>query len=144
MEETLTKILTPKRQIDIILEAKKAKSRGRPYVITFIGVNGVGKSTTLSKVAYMLKQNGFSLMLAACDNFRAGAVEQLKTHGRCLEIPTYDRGYKDKPANIAYAAIKEVPHFAFQSQEFIGQGSSNQCGPDRHGWKNAKQRTSHE
>ena len=56
----------------------------------------------------MLKQNGFSLMLAACDNFRAGAVEQLKTHGRCLEVPVYDRGYKDKPANIAFSAIKEV------------------------------------
>ena len=39
-------------------------------------------------------------MLAACDNFRAGAVEQIKTHGRCLGIPVFDRGYKDDPAEI--------------------------------------------
>ena len=58
-----------------MLEVKKAKAQGRPYVITFIGVNGVGKSTTLSKVAYLLKNQGHSILLAACDNFRAGAVE---------------------------------------------------------------------
>jgi signal recognition particle receptor subunit alpha len=55
MQETITKILTPKKQIDLLLEAKKAKNRGKTYIITFIGVNGVGKSTTLSKVAHLLK-----------------------------------------------------------------------------------------
>jgi len=44
-------------------------------VIVFIGVNGVGKSTTLAKVAYLFKSQGFSVLIAACDNFRAGAVE---------------------------------------------------------------------
>jgi signal recognition particle receptor subunit alpha len=44
-------------------------------VMVFIGVNGVGKSTNLAKTAYLLKTQGFSVMLAACDNFRAGAVE---------------------------------------------------------------------
>ena len=56
-------------------------------------MNGVGKSTNLAKVAYLLKKEGFSIMLAACDNFRSGAVEQLKTHGRCLEVPVFDRGF---------------------------------------------------
>jgi signal recognition particle receptor subunit alpha len=41
----------------------------------------------------MFKNNGFSAMLVACDNFRAGAVEQIKTHGKCLDIPVFDRGY---------------------------------------------------
>jgi len=41
-------------------------------------------------------------MLAACDNFRAGAVEQLKTHGRCLDVPVFDKGYKEDAADIAY------------------------------------------
>ena len=50
----------------------------------FIGVNGVGKSTNLAKVAYMFKRQGFKIMLAACDNFRAGAVEQLKVHANAL------------------------------------------------------------
>ncbi len=86
----------------------RKKEKGRPYVLVFIGVNGVGKSTNLAKVAYLLKSQGFSIMLAACDNFRSGAVEQLKTHGRCLEVPVYDKGYKDDPANIAREAIEEV------------------------------------
>ncbi len=47
-------------------------------------------------------------MLAACDNFRAGAVEQIKTHGRCLDIPVFDRGYKEQPADIAFQAIREA------------------------------------
>jgi signal recognition particle receptor subunit alpha len=76
--------------------------------MVFIGVNGVGKSTNLAKVAYLFKNQGFNVMLAACDNFRAGAVEQIKTHGRCLDIPVYDRGYKEDPAEIAQKAIREV------------------------------------
>ena len=90
----MVKILTPAKEINIIAEVAKAKQTHRPYVIVFIGVNGVGKSTNLAKVAYMLKSAGFSVMLAACDNFRAGAVEQLKTHGKNIEIEVFDRGYK--------------------------------------------------
>jgi signal recognition particle receptor subunit alpha len=106
--DSLSKILTPKRNIDLIAEAMRAKEQGKPYVLVFIGVNGVGKSTNLAKVAYLLKNQGFSVMLAACDNFRAGAVEQLKTHGNCLKVPVFDRGYKDDPANIAHDAIREA------------------------------------
>lgn len=108
LEDSLREILTPKNHVDIIAEALKAKEEGRPYVVVFIGVNGVGKSTNLAKVAYLLKTADFSVMLAACDNFRAGAVEQLKTHGTCLEIPVFDRGYKDDPANIAREALLEA------------------------------------
>lgn len=108
MKDALVKILTPNRHIDIIAEALRSKERSKPYVIVFVGVNGVGKSTTLSKVAYLYKNQGFSVMIAACDNFRAGAVEQLKTHGKCLDIPVFDRGYKDEPPEIAYQAIREA------------------------------------
>ncbi|CAD8178512.1 unnamed protein product [Paramecium pentaurelia] len=108
MKSTLTRILTPNRHIDIIAEALRSKEKQKPYVIVIIGVNGVGKSTTLAKLGYLFKSQGFSLMIAACDNFRAGAVEQLKTHGQCLGIPVYDRGYKDDPPEIAYQAIREA------------------------------------
>jgi signal recognition particle receptor subunit alpha len=77
MKEALKKILTPKRKIDLIVEATKQREKLRPYVIVFVGVNGVGKSTNLAKVAYKLKNAKLSVMLAACDNFRAGAVEQI-------------------------------------------------------------------
>lgn len=108
LSESLRKLLTPKRKIDLLSMAMKKKEEGRPFVIIFVGVNGVGKSTTLSKVAYLFKNNGFSVLLAACDNFRSGAVEQLKTHGKCLEVPVFERGYEGNPATLARDAIIEA------------------------------------
>jgi signal recognition particle receptor subunit alpha len=109
LEDALKNILTPKKKIDLVIEINKEKEKLKPYVIVFIGVNGVGKSTNLAKVAYKLKNAKLSVMLAACDNFRAGAIEQIQTHGRNLDIPVFDRGYKEEPSNIAFEAIRDVP-----------------------------------
>jgi signal recognition particle receptor subunit alpha len=74
--DAIQKLLTPKKNIDILKEALSAKKKGQVYSIAFIGVNGVGKSTSLAKTAYFLKTKGnLKVMLAACDNFRSGAVE---------------------------------------------------------------------
>lgn len=74
--ESIEKLLTPKKNIDILKDALAAKKKGQVYSIVFIGVNGVGKSTSLAKVAYYLKTKGnLTVMLAGCDNFRSGAVE---------------------------------------------------------------------
>ena len=56
MEEALVRILTPKRSIDILRDVHSAKEQGRPYVVVFCGVNGVGKSTNLAKVSFFLIQ----------------------------------------------------------------------------------------
>jgi len=56
----------------------------------FVGVNGVGKSTTLAKVCSWLQQNDLKVMIAACDTFRSGAVEQLQVHARNLEVSLID------------------------------------------------------
>ncbi|OAY74110.1 Signal recognition particle receptor subunit alpha [Ananas comosus] len=108
MEEALLRILTPKRSIDILREVHAAKEHGKPYVIVFVGVNGVGKSTNLAKVAYWLLQHNISVMLAACDTFRSGAVEQLRTHARRLQIPIFEKGYEKDPAVVAREAIQEA------------------------------------
>lgn len=106
---SLEKILTPKRHIDVLKEALSAKQKGQVYSIVFIGVNGVGKSTSLSKMAYYLKnKGGLKVMLAGCDNFRSGAIEQLKTHARVLDVPLYEKGYKDDPATIAKEALVDA------------------------------------
>lgn len=55
MEDALLRILTPKRSIDILRDVHAAKEAGRPYTVVFVGVNGVGKSTNLSKVSLRLK-----------------------------------------------------------------------------------------
>jgi len=121
LKENVYKILTPKQEFDLLKFALANKNRGEPYKIVFIGVNGyivylnsVGKSTNLAKVAYMLKNQGnLKVMLAACDNFRSGAVEQLKHHARNLDVPVYDKGYKDDPAYIAREAIIEAKKTGF-------------------------------
>lgn len=109
MAEALTRILTPKRHIDISREIQAAKDAGRPYTIVFVGVNGVGKSTSLAKVcAWLLKQN-HRAMIAACDTFRSGAVEQLKVHAKALGgVPVFDQGYGKDAAYIAQQAIAKA------------------------------------
>ncbi|EHA8592600.1 signal recognition particle receptor subunit alpha [Cocos nucifera] len=108
MEEALLRILTPKRSIDILRDVHAAKEQGKPYVVVFVGVNGVGKSTNLAKVAYWLLQHDISVMMAACDTFRSGAVEQLRTHARRLQIPIFEKGYEKDPAIVAREAILEA------------------------------------
>ena len=108
LREVMTEILTPKTHIDLLALGMKRREEGQPLVVVFVGVNGVGKSTNLAKVAYHFKSNNFSVMLAACDNFRAGAVEQIKVHGKYLQIPVFDRAYKDDAATIARDAIAEA------------------------------------
>ncbi|KAF4706788.1 hypothetical protein FOZ63_001676 [Perkinsus olseni] len=83
LTQSISRILTPKKSVDVLRAAMQAKANGQVYSIVFLGVNGVGKSTNLSKVAYYLrKKGGLRVLICACDTFRAGAVEQLKTHAR--------------------------------------------------------------
>ena len=115
MSSALHKILTPTTSLDILRSVGTVTAQGRPYVISIVGVNGVGKSTNLSKLAFFLLQNNLSLLIAACDTFRSGAVEQLRVHARNLQelssregrgsIELYERGYGKDAANIARDAI---------------------------------------
>ena len=80
--------------------------------MTFVGVNGVGKSTNLSKVAYWLLQHDLKVLMVAGDTFRAGAIEQLRKHSRNLgsmapgRIEIYERGYGRDAALVTKEAIK--------------------------------------
>ncbi|XP_077261689.1 signal recognition particle receptor alpha isoform X1 [Temnothorax americanus] len=119
LTDALVQILSPKRRIDILRDALEAKKSNRPYVMTFCGVNGVGKSTNLAKICFWLIENNFRVLIAACDTFRAGAVEQLRTHMRHLNalhppekhgnqsmVQLYEKGYGKDAAGIAMEAIR--------------------------------------
>jgi signal recognition particle receptor subunit alpha len=97
----------------VLREILDAKSGGRAYSIVFVGVNGVGKSTSLSKVCYYLKSKGVNVMIAACDTFRSGAVEQLNQHAKVLDVPLFERGYAKDPAAVARDAIKYATDSGF-------------------------------
>mmetsp|Transcript_77170 Transcript_77170/g.89788 ORF Transcript_77170/g.89788 Transcript_77170/m.89788 type:complete len:588 (-) Transcript_77170:61-1824(-) len=108
MVDALRRILHPKVEVNILRSVAAARVRMRPYSIVFCGVNGVGKSTSLSKITYWLQQNNHSVLIAAGDTFRHGAVEQLEVHGRCLNVPIFQLGYGTDPSAVAAAAIAQA------------------------------------
>ncbi|KAF9215366.1 hypothetical protein BGZ59_001546 [Podila verticillata] len=115
METSLKRILTPKTSVDLLRDIAQAQAEKRPYTIVFIGVNGVGKSTNLSKTAFWLLQNNLKVLIAACDTFRSGAVEQLRVHVRNLKaleanaiVDLYEKGYGKDSAAIAKEAISSA------------------------------------
>ncbi|MFN5336771.1 MAG: signal recognition particle-docking protein FtsY [Bacteroidota bacterium] len=79
----------------------------KPYVILVVGVNGVGKTTTIGKLAYLFKNAGKSVVLGAADTFRAAAVDQLILWGQRVGVPVVSHGMNTDPASVAYDAMKQ-------------------------------------
>ncbi len=76
-----------------------------PTVVSFVGVNGTGKTTTAAKVAHLLQARGQTVLLAACDTFRAAAIEQLKLWGQRLNVPVICGAHGADPASVAHDAV---------------------------------------
>lgn len=82
-------------------------STPKPYVIMVVGVNGVGKTTTIGKLAWQYKQAGYSVMLGAADTFRAAAVEQLKLWSQRVQVPIVEKGMNVDPASVTFDAVQQ-------------------------------------
>lgn len=80
----------------------------KPYVILVVGVNGVGKTTTIGKLAYQFKQAGKSVMLGASDTFRAAAVDQLTIWSERVGVPIVSQGMNADPASVAYDTLQSA------------------------------------
>lgn len=81
------------------------KKGGDPYVIMVVGVNGVGKTTTIAKLAYQFKQAGNNVVLGAADTFRAGAIEQLSIWGERVGVPVVKQKEGSDPAAVAFDTL---------------------------------------
>lgn len=79
----------------------------KPYVIMVVGVNGVGKTTTIGKLSAQFKKGGKKVVLGAADTFRAAAVDQLKLWGERVGVPVISRGMNTDPSAVAYDTVKE-------------------------------------
>ena len=77
----------------------------KPYVVLVVGVNGVGKTTTIGKLAYQFKKRGLKVMLGAADTFRAAAIEQLQEWGRRVDVPVIRQEMGSDPASVAYDTL---------------------------------------
>ncbi|MCZ2442810.1 MAG: signal recognition particle-docking protein FtsY [Flavobacteriales bacterium] len=109
--DELDKIL--KEEITALLEENtqpvaKTEEKSKPYVIMVVGVNGVGKTTTIGKLAYRFKQEGKSVMLGAADTFRAAAVDQLKIWARRVDVPIVEKGMQADPASVAFDTLNSA------------------------------------
>jgi len=103
--ESVLEVLEPEHPLDMMEFVSARKTRGESTVIMFVGVNGTGKTTTLAKMAHILKENGFSVVIAAGDTFRAGSIEQLQQHADRLGIRVIKQNYGSDAAAVAFDAV---------------------------------------
>ena len=90
---------------DDVLTNKIKFNENGPTVILFVGVNGVGKTTTIGKIAYQLKNNGHKVLLVGGDTFRAGAVAQLDEWSKKVEVGFYGKEEGADPSSVVYDGI---------------------------------------
>ncbi len=87
--------------VDLVANIRdKVKKTGEPYVVLFLGINGTGKTTTVAKVANFLKKNGLTVVCAAGDTHRPGAIEQLTEHAQRLSVRVISQRYGADPAAV--------------------------------------------
>ncbi len=108
LREVLLEILTTDEKIDLLELAREKKRLNQPLVIVFVGINGTGKTTSIAKVARLLTKNGYSVVLACSDTYRAGSIEQLEEHAKRLGLRMIKHTYGADPAAVAYDAINHA------------------------------------
>ena len=100
LKKTLTEILTFEK-VDLL-----KKKEGRPLVIAFFGINGTGKTTSIAKLAHYFQKHQLSVILAACDTFRAAAIQQLEEHADKLGVKMVKHDYGSDAAAVAFDAVR--------------------------------------
>ncbi len=103
LREEIAALLTDNNSIDV--EDYSIAQDKKPYVIMVVGVNGVGKTTTIGKLAHQFKQKGLSVYLGAADTFRAAAVEQILIWGERVGVPVIHQKMGSDPASVAFDTI---------------------------------------
>ncbi|MER5176210.1 MAG: signal recognition particle-docking protein FtsY [Candidatus Nitrosocosmicus sp.] len=107
LKNNFLEILSKAGSIDLLaLIQEKKQKKGGPFVMVFLGINGTGKTTTVAKVANLLKKNGFSVVIAAADTHRAGAIEQITTHAENLSIKIISQRYGADPSAVSRDALE--------------------------------------
>lgn len=106
LKEEIAELLTKSGNDDV--EGFDIPQNKKPYVIMVVGVNGVGKTTTIGKLAYQFKQAGLKVVLGAADTFRAAAVEQLVIWGERVGVPVVKQQMSSDPASVAYDTISSA------------------------------------
>ncbi|MBA2860595.1 signal recognition particle-docking protein FtsY [Methanococcus maripaludis] len=107
LKKSIKGILSQEK-IDVFNLIDEKKANEEPAVLLFVGINGTGKTTSISKLAYILKEKGYSAVMAAGDTFRAGAIEQLEEHGKNTGIKVIKHQKGADSAAVIYDAISHA------------------------------------
>lgn len=106
LREEVAALLTENRSVSVS-NSFETEHLPKPYVMMVVGVNGVGKTTTIGKLAHQFQQRGKKVVLGAADTFRAAAVEQLKLWGKRVDVPVIEHGMNTDPSAVAFDAVKK-------------------------------------
>lgn len=106
--ESLQSVMKGSDGFDLLEMLQKAREKGDPLSIMFIGINGTGKTTTIAKIARLLQRHGYSVVLASADTYRAGAIEQIEEHGRRLGVRVIKHQYGSDAAAVGYDALQHA------------------------------------
>jgi fused signal recognition particle receptor len=105
LTETLNEVLTfDKVDLTKLIDAKKKENK--PFIITLFGINGSGKTTSVAKLAHYLQEKNYTVVMAACDTFRAAAIQQLEDHANNLNVKMIKHDYGSDSAAVAYDAVQ--------------------------------------
>lgn len=105
LRQSISNMFDAAGKIDILSNIRMKKESGEPYIISFMGINGTGKTTTIAKFANLLRENKLSSVIAAADTYRAGAIEQISEHGKRLNIKVIAQNYGSDPAAVSRDAV---------------------------------------
>jgi fused signal recognition particle receptor len=105
LRQSISNMFDAAGKIDILSNIKMKKESGEPYIISFMGINGTGKTTTIAKFANLLRESKLSSVIAAADTYRAGAIEQISEHGKRLNIKVIAQNYGSDPAAVSRDAV---------------------------------------
>ena len=106
LRDEIASLLTENNSIDT--EGFHIPETSRPYVIMVVGVNGVGKTTTIGKLAWQFKHQGLKVLLGAADTFRAAAVEQIVIWGERVGVPVVKQQMGSDPASVAFDTLQSA------------------------------------
>ena len=105
LADEITRMLEKPENAGLLEDFEIPDTKGEPYVIMVVGVNGVGKTTTIGKLAYQYKQAGYKVVLGAADTFRAAAIEQLDIWGERVGVPVVKQKMGSDPAAVAFDTL---------------------------------------
>lgn len=108
IRQVLLDVLKESGEASFFEKVEMKKQAHEPAVVVFVGINGTGKTTTIAKIAYLLKQRGYTVVIACADTYRTGSIEQLEEHARRLGVRTIKHSYGADAAAVAFDSINHA------------------------------------